>query len=200
MAQTKRCLSVSGRRKTTITINDKMKTNYLVLILLLILASVVDAPHAFAGSLARKKSVAKNGERQREYQEAVSALQSQNFLLSFYSFIDKTGAIVSLEPEGNFITVNKDRFMMQKSVSLVLNTFTGADNFKGEISDFKLKKSRNGNVQFSFVLKEGGKALSFKGKMSNGDNAIEGSIKGKKEEREIFLSGNIQTLKSHFVY
>jgi len=161
---------------------------------------MVVKPVASAVTIDKKKSTVKNAEGQKEYQEAVTALKSQTFLVSFYSFIDKTGKMVILEPEGNFITVNKDKFMMQKSVSLVLTTFAGADNFKGEFSDFKLKESKKGNVQISFVLANGENALTFKGKMSKGDNVFEGSMKGKKEAREIFLSGNVQPVKSRFVY
>jgi len=177
-----------------------MKTNYTLLILLLLFVTMVVKPDVSAATIDKKKSEVKNAERQKEYQAAVSALKSQTFLVSFYSFIDKTGKMVILEPEGNFITVNKDKFMMQKSVSLVLITFAGTDNFKGEFADFKLKESKNGNVQISFVLANGGNALTFNGKMSKGDNVFEGSMKGKKEAREIFLSGNVQPVKSRFIY
>ena len=177
-----------------------MRTNYPLLILLLLFVAMVVKPDVNAMTIDKKKSIGKNGEKQKEYQEALTALKSQTFLVSFYSFIDKTGKMVILEPEGNFITVNKDKFMMQKSVSLVLITFAGTDNFKGEFSDFKLKERKNGNVQISFVLANGGNALAFKGKMSKGDNVFEGSMKGKKEDREIFLSGNVQPVKSRFVY
>jgi len=177
-----------------------MQTNYPLLILFLLFVTMVVKPEASAVTIDKKKSAVKNEERQKEYQEAVTALKSQTFLVSFYSFIDKTGKMVILEPEGNFITVNKDKFMMQKSVSLVLTTFAGTDNVKGEFVDFKLKESKNGNVQISFVLGNGGNALTFKGKMSKGDNVFEGSLKGKKEEREIFLSGNVQPVKSRFDY
>lgn len=177
-----------------------MKTNYPLFILLLLFVSMVVTPDVSAVTIEKKKSAVKNAERQKEFQAAVTALKSQTFLVSFYSFIDKTGKMVILEPEGNFITVNKDKFMMQKSVSLVLIIFAGTDNFKGEFTDFKLKVSKNGNVLISFVLANGGNALTFKGKMSKGDNVFEGSMKGKKEEREIFLSGNVQPVKSRFVY
>ena len=177
-----------------------MKTNNTLLILLLLFVTMVVKPDVSAATIDKKKSEVKNAERQKEYQAAVSALKSQTFLVSFYSFIDKTGKMVILEPEGNFITVNKDKFMMQKSVSLVLITFAGTDNFKGEFADFKLKESKNGNVQISFVLANGGNALTFNGKMSKGDNVFEGSMKGKKEAREIFLSGNVQPVKSRFIY
>ena len=177
-----------------------MKTNYPLLILLLLFVTMVVKPDVSAVTIDKKKSAVKNAERQKAYEAAVTALKSQTFLVSLYSFIDKTGRMVTLEPEGNFITVNKDKFMMQKSVSLVLIAFAGTDNFKGEFVDFKLKESKNGNVQISFVLANGVNALTFNGKMSKGDNLFEGSMKGKKEAREIFLSGNVQPVKSRFVY
>jgi hypothetical protein len=49
-------------------------------------------------------------------------------------------------------------------------------------------------------MTEGDKVLIFKGKMNKGDNVIEGSIRGKKEEREISVSANVQPVKSHFDY
>jgi hypothetical protein len=175
-----------------------MKT-YFTLILLLIFFTTF-SHHLSGKTEAKKKTVVKNGEREREYKEAVGALNSKIFLVSFYSFIDKTGKMVSLEPEGNFITVNADKFMMQKSISLILNTFSGGDNLKGDLVDFNLKETKKGFFKFSFDMKDGDKILTFKAKMNNGDNIIEGSIKGKKEDREIIVSGNIQPVKSRFVY
>jgi hypothetical protein len=175
-----------------------MKTYFSIILLLIF--SIIFSPRLSAVTDAKKKTVIKNGESEREYKEAVGALKSKIFLVSFYSFIDKTGKMVSLEPEGNFITVNSDKFMMQKSISLILNTFSGDDNLKGEIVGFKLKETRKGFVKFSFDMKDGDKSLTFKAKMNNSDNIIEGSIKGKREDREIVVIGNVQPVKSRFVY
>ena len=177
-----------------------MRTNIIFWLFLLVLVSMFSSSHVGAVPNDKKKSVGNNGERQREYSEAVNALKDQVFLLSLYSFVDNEGRMAGIEPEGNFITVNKDKFMMQKSAALVLTTFSGSDHMKGILSDFKLKESKNGNIQFSFVMTDGDKSLIFKGKMNKGDNIIEGSIKGKKEEREISVSANIQPVKSHFNY
>lgn len=177
-----------------------MKTGYIKLILLFVFVSAIASLRVNGEINEKKKSVSKNGEREKEYQEALKALKDKSFLISFYSFIDNAGNIISLEPEGNFITVNKEKFIMQKSVSLVLNTFSGPENFKGGITEFKLKESKKGNIQFSFVINSNEKVLYFKGLMRKGDNAIEGGIKGKKEDREILVSGNVQPLASHFVY
>jgi hypothetical protein len=169
-------------------------------IILLLISSTIFSSHLSGETDAKKKTVIKNGESERQYKEAVAALKSKIFLVSFYSVIDKAGKIVSLEPEGNFITVNSDKFMMHKSISLILNTFSGEDNLKGEIVDFKLKETKKGFIQFSFEMKDGDKTLTLKAKMNNSDNIIEGSIKGKKEDREIVVSGNVQPVKSRFVY
>lgn len=150
--------------------------------------------------IGQKKSNKNNAERQRDYQDAVSAMKNQVFLLSLYSIIDKKGNLVGLEPEGNFILVNKDKFMMQKSVALKSNTFAGSDNFKGEFLNFQLKESKKGNIQFSFDLAGEKRGLTIKGKMNNDNNTIEGSIKGKIEESEIVVTGNIQPVQARFVY
>jgi len=148
-----------------------------------------------------KKEKSKNStERQHDYEEAMTALRSQKFLLSFYAFVDKTGNLVDLEPEGNFILVSDGKFVMQKSVSLVSNTFSGSGNFKGEFSNYHFKESKKGNVQFSFVISDGKRGLTFKGKLNKGDNVFEGVIKGKIEDHQIDVSGNVQPVQSHFVY
>ena len=174
-----------------------MKTFFaslLVTFLFFSLSPMVDAKPA---SKVKSKNSA---ERQHDYEEALTALKSQTFLLSFYSFVDQTGNLIELEPEGNFILVNKDSFVMQKSVSLISNTFSGSANLKGEFSNYHLKVSHKGNIQFSFVISEGKKGLTFKGKMNHGDNSIEGTIKGKIEEHQINVSGNVQPVQTHFVY
>ena len=177
-----------------------MKSNHTFLLVPLVLIFMVSSFQVNARTVDKKKSVGNNGEKQRAFQEAVTALNNQVFLISLYSFIDKTGNVVGIEPEGNFINVNKDKFMMHKSVSLILSTFAGSDIIKGELSDFRCKENAKGSVVFSFVISEGEKVLTFKGKMNKGDNIIEGSIKGRKEEREISLNGNVQPLKAHFSY
>ncbi len=177
-----------------------MRTNYSLLLLLFILVSAATSPRLSAETIGKKKPVSKNSERQKEYQAAAGALKNQTFLISLYSFVDVAGKMVNLEPEGNFITVNKDKFMMQKSVSLKLNAFSGTDNIKGEFTDFKVKESKKGNIRFSFVISVAGKVLSFKGNMRKGDNVIEGRLKGDRDEHEIFLSGNVQPVKSRFEY
>jgi hypothetical protein len=155
---------------------------------------------AVANPKDKKKSTKNNAERKNDHVEAATALKNQIFLLSFYSLIDKKGNLVELEPEGNFVLVNKETFTMQKSVKMSSNTFPGSDNFKGEFYDFQSKESKKGDIQFSFVLNSGDKGLIFKGKMNRDDNSIEGTIKGKKEEQPIIVSGNIQPVKSHFDY
>lgn len=175
-----------------------MKT-YLITLLIL-LFSAATTPKAGAVTIDKKKGNKNNAERQRDYQVAVNALKSKVFLVSFYSFVDKTGNLVELEPAGNFILVNKETFLMQKSISLASNTFSGSDNFKGELSEFQMKESKKGNVQFSFVITSGSKGLTFKGVMNSGDNTIEATIKGKIERQDIIITGNVQPVQSHFVY
>lgn len=153
-----------------------------------------------ADPVGQKKSTKNNAEQQHEYQEAVSAMKNQAFLLSLYSIVDKKGNLVELEPEGNFILVNKNKFVMQKSIALKSNTFAGSDNFKGDFLNFQIKESKKGNIQFSFDLTGENRGLTFKGKMNNDNNTIQGSIKGKIEESEIVVTGNIQPVQSHFVY
>jgi hypothetical protein len=177
-----------------------MRTRYTLLLFWFIFISMVASIQVSAATSGQKKSIPNNPERQREYQEAVKALKDQIFLISFYSFVDKGGNVAGIEPEGNFINISKDKFMMQKSASLILNTFAGSDHIAGQFSDFKVKENHNGNVQFSFVIAEGEKVITFKGKMNKGNNMIEGSLKGMKEDREIFVSGNVQPVKSHFEY
>jgi len=169
-------------------------------ILLISLTSIVTVLQVGAAPPVRIKSNGNNTERQHDYQEAASALKSQNFLLSLYSFVDKTGNMTELEPEGNFILVNKDKFLMQKSIKLIVDTFAGSDNFKGDFLDYRFKVSRNGNIQFSFTMTDGKKRLLFKGKMNGGDHTIIGTLKGKVETHDIIVSGNIQPVQSHFVY
>ena len=177
-----------------------MRINFTILLVCLIFISAGSSFSARTMPVEKKKSVIGNGERQREYLSAVNALKDSVFLVSFYSFVDNAGKVEGIEPEGNFITVSKDKMMMHKSVSLHINTFSGSDQIKGKISDFILKESSKRNIQFSFVITDREKTLIFKGKMNNGDNMIEGSLRGKNEEREIFLSGNVQPVKSHFNY
>jgi hypothetical protein len=168
--------------------------------MLFFLVSVSASLHVLAEPAGQKKSNKNSAERQHEYQEAVNAMKNQVFLLSLYSFVDKKGNLIELEPEGNFILVNKDKFMMQKSIALNSNTFAGSDNFKGDFLNFQLKESRKGNIQFSFDLSANKKGLTFKGKMNNDDNTIEGRIKGQTEESEIVVTGNIQPVQARFVY
>jgi hypothetical protein len=169
-------------------------TTYLVAIFFITIGLQVSA-------VPGKKEKSKNGtERQHDYEEAMTALRSQKFLLSFYAIVDKTGNLVELEPEGNFILVGNDKFVMQKSVSMVSNTFSGSGNFKGDFSNYHFKESKKGNVQFSFVISDGKRGLTFKGKMNKGDNVFEGVIKGKIEDHQIDVSGNVQPVQSHFVY
>jgi hypothetical protein len=172
---------------------------YLIAILLLLFFAAT-ALEAVAITIDRKKGNKNNAERQRDYQDAVNALKNKVFLVSFYSFVDKSGNMVELEPAGNFILVNKETFLMQKSVLLASNTFSGSDNFKGEFSDFQIKESKKGKVQFSFIISTGPKGLTFKGVMNSGDNTIEATIKGRMEKQDIIITGNVQPVQSHFVY
>lgn len=172
---------------------------YLFVLSLLLLSNVM-VQKVGASVIDKKKGNQNNAERQRGYQDALGALRSQIFLVSFYSFVDKTGNLVELEPAGNYILVNKDTFVLQKSISLTSNTFSGSDNFKGDLSGFLLKESKKGNIQFSFVITSGLKSLSLKGTMNNGDNTFEATIKGKIENRDIVITGNVQPVQSHFVY
>ena len=162
--------------------------------------SVASVLQLRAEPVDQKKSNKNNAERQHDYQEAVSAMKNQVFLLSLYSYVDIKGNTIELEPEGNFILVNKDKFMMQKSIALKLNTFAGSDNFKGEFLNFQLTESRKGNIQFSFDLAGEKKGIIFKGKMNNDDNTIEGRIKGQSQESEIVVTGNVQPVQARFVY
>jgi len=175
-----------------------MKTA-LSLMLLLVISVSVSLP-VTAAMVRKEKSNKNNAERKRDYDEAVAALKSQNFLLSFYAVVNRAGELAGLEPEGNFLLVNKENFTLQKSVSMVSNTFPGFGSFKGEFSDYRLKIGKKGNVELSFVLKLDKNKITFKGKMMEGDNAIVGAMKGRIEEQEIVLSGNIQPVQSHFVY
>ncbi len=175
-----------------------MKTT-LSLILFLVLSLSATMPST-AGTTHKDKSNKNNAERKRDYDEAVNALKSQNFLLSFYAVVDRVGDLTALEPEGNFLLVNKENYTLQKSVSMVSLTFPGFGSFKGAFSDYKLKINKKGSVEVSFVLKRDTKKIQFKGKMNQGDNVIVGAMKGKIEEQEIVLSGNIQPVQSHFVY
>jgi len=175
-----------------------MKT-YMITVLIL-LFSAIGVLELGAVPIDKKKSSKNNAEGQRDYTEAVNALKRKIFLVSFYSFVDKTGNLVELEPAGNYILVNQESFVMQKSISLASNTFSGSDNFKGELSEFQLKESKKGNIQFSFVITSGQKGLMFKGSMNKGDNTIEATIKGKIERQDIIITGNIQPVQSHFVY
>ena len=175
-----------------------MKTT-LSLILFLVLSVSATLPSA-AATTRKEKPNKNNAERNRDYDEAVNALKSQNFLLSFYAVVDRVGDLTALEPEGNILLVNKDNYTLQKSVSMVYLTFPGFGSFKVIFSDYKLKISKKGNVEVSFVLKLDTKKIQFKGKMNQGDNVIVGAMKGKIEEQEIVLSGNIQPVQSHFVY
>jgi len=175
-----------------------MKTT-LSLFLFLVLSCSATLPST-AGMTNKEKSNKNNAERKRDYDEAVNALKSQNFLMSFYAVVDRVGDLTALEPEGNFLLVNKDNYTLQKSVSMVSLTFPGFGSFKGAFADYKLKISKKGSVEVSFVLKLDTKKIQFKGKMNQGDNVIVGAMKGKIEEQEIVLSGNIQPVQSHFVY
>jgi hypothetical protein len=177
-----------------------MRTNISFWLCSLIFALVICSSHAEAATIDKKKPAGNNGEQQREYQEAVNALKDKIFLVSLYSFVDKIGNVSGIEPEGNFITVNNDRFTMQKSAALVLSTFAGSNQIKGQLTEFRFKENKKGIIQFSFVISEGDKVLVFKAKMDKGNNTIEGSLLGKKEEREISVSGNVQPVKSHFDY
>lgn len=169
-------------------------------ILSVLLFSTVAVHKTRAAVIDKKKSSKNNAERQRDYQDALTALKNQVFLVSFYSFVDKTGNLVELEPAGNYLLVNKETFVLQKSISLTSNTFSGSDNFKGELSVFQLKENKKGNIQFSFAIASGQKGLTFKGVMYKGDNIFEATIKGKIENRDIVITGNIQPVQSHFVY
>jgi hypothetical protein len=171
-----------------------------IFILAISLISALTVFNAEATVIDKKKSSVTNAERQRSYQDASAALKNQVFLVSFYSFINKTGNLIELEPAGNYILVNKESFVLQKSISLSSNTFSGSDNFKGELSGFQLKENKKGNVQFSFILTSGQKNLTFKGTMNNGDNIFEATIRGKSETGDIEITGNIQPVQSHFVY
>lgn len=175
-----------------------MKTT-LPLILLLVFCFSVTLPST-ARTVRKEKSNKNNAERKRDYEEAVNALKNQNFLMSFYAVVDRAGDLIALEPEGNFLLVNKENFTLQKSVSMVSNTFPGFGSFKGDFFDYKIKVSKKGSVEVSFKLKLDKKSITFKGKMNQGDNFILGAMKGKIEEQEIVLSGNIQPVQSHFVY
>ncbi len=175
-----------------------MKTT-LSLILIFVFCFSVKLP-SMAGTVRKEKSNKNNAERKRDYEEAVKAVKSQNFLMSFYAVVDRAGDLNALEPEGNFLLVNKENFTLQKSVSMVSNTFPGFGSFKGDFIDYKFKVSKKGNVEVAFKLKLDKKLISFKGKMNQGDNVILGAMKGKIEEQEIVLSGNIQPVQSHFVY
>ena len=175
-----------------------MKTYFIAL--LTIFFSILGTIKVEAATIDKKKGNKNNAERQRDYIDAVNALESKIFLVSIYSFVDKTGNLVELEPAGNFILVNKETFVLQKSISLASNTFSGSDNFKGELSAFQLKQSKKGNIQFSFVITSGQKGLTFKGIMNSGDNTMEATIKGKMESQDIIITGNVQPVQSHFVY
>jgi hypothetical protein len=177
-----------------------MKTIIKFWLIAFLLVSTFSSSLVGAAPVDKKKSAAPNGVNQHDYEEAVKALKDQIFLVSIYSFVDKVGTVAGIEPEGNFINVNKDTFIMQKSVALALSTFAGSDHMKGQITDFQLKENKKGNIQFSFVISEGDKVLVFKAKMNKGNNIIEGSIKGKKEDSEVPVSGNVQPVKSHFDY
>ena len=174
-----------------------MKTTIATFLIALFFVSIAGQ---VTGEPGKKEKSKNTTERQHDYEEAITALRSQKFLLSFYAFVDKTGNLVEMEPEGNFILVGDDKFVMQKSVSLVSNTFPGSGNFKGEFSDYHFKESKKGNVQFSFVISDGKRGLKFKGKLNKGDNVFEGVIKGKIEDHQIDVSGNVQPVQSHFVY
>jgi hypothetical protein len=175
-----------------------MKT-YVVILLFSLVSGIVSQP-VNAVPFNKLKDAKISAERKHNHDEAATAIKSQTFLVSFYSFIDKKGNLKELEPEGNFILANTDKFIMQKSVSLSSNTFAGSDNIKGELASFQFKENRKGDIQFSFDLISDNKRLTFKGRMSRNDNTMECTIKGKREEHEIIVSGNIQPVKSHFVY
>lgn len=168
--------------------------------LVILLVAGFSMKQVAAEPLTNQKIRKKSAERQHAYEVAVTALKSKIFLLSFYSFVDKTGNLVELEPEGNFILVNVDKFIMQKSISLISNTFSGSGNFRGELANFQMKENRKGNIQFSFMISNEKRNITFKGKLNKGDNVIEGSIKGKAEDNEIVITGTLQPVQSHFVY
>ncbi len=169
-------------------------------ILIFCFFSVLASFQVSAEPVDQKNPNKNSAERQHDYQEAVSAMKEQVFLLSLYSFVDKKGSLIELEPQGNFVLVNKDKFMMQKCIALKSNSFAGSDNFKGEFLNFQLKRSRKGNIQFSFDLVTEKKGITFKGKLNNDDNTFEGSFKDQNEESEIVVTGNVQPVLAHFVY
>lgn len=100
------------------------------------------------------------------YQQAVKAIKDMKFVLRANQFIDgDDGKLFSVSPTMNYVVVEGDKVLMK------YNPQYGIGNGKeGEISNFKIKEDKKGNIEVRMTMSSGATSSKLKFYLEKGSD------------------------------
>lgn len=100
------------------------------------------------------------------YQQAVKAIKDKKFVLRANQFIDgDDGKLFSVSPAVNYVVLEGDKAFIRYSPEFGLG-----DSKDGDISNFKIKEDKKGNIELRMRIKNGVKSAKLKFYLEKGSN------------------------------
>ena len=100
------------------------------------------------------------------YQQAVKAIKDRRFVLRANQFIDgNDGKLFSVSPTMNYVIVEGDKAFIKYTPQYGLG-----NSKEGEISNFKIKENKNGNIEVRMTMTNGGASAKLKFYLEKGSD------------------------------
>ena len=131
--------------------------------------------------------------QQRLHNEAVKALESNDFVLEANHLIFKRGRSVSVSSSRNFISMANKKATVQVSFDTPRPLQNGLGGFtvEGNVSDVKMKKDKNGGIIYSFLVQGVSISAYVNLSLSPGSNNVSATIVPSFNSNNLTMNGNL---------
>lgn len=141
----------------------------------------------------QERKIAQQKENERLHNEAVKALESNDFVLEANHLIFKRGRSVSVSSSRNFISMANKKATVQVSFDTPRPLQNGLGGFtvEGNVSDVKMKKDKNGGIIYSFLVQGVSISAYVNLSLSPGSNNVSATIVPSFNSNNLTMNGNL---------
>lgn len=141
-------------------------------------------------------------ENQVSYEDAVTALKNQQFVLEADQVIFRGGESAFVSSNTNFVLVNQNRGTVQVAFNTAYPGPNGIGGITvdGNVSDMKIETDKRGNVNCQFSIQGIGISAQIFLSLTNGGNNASVNISPNFNGNTMTLNGNLLPLNQSSIY
>ena len=150
----------------------------------------------------QERKIAQQKENERLHNEAVKALESNDFVLEANHLIFKRGRSVSVSSVKNFISMANKKATVQVSFDTPRPLQNGLGGFtvEGNVSDIRMKKDKKGSIIYSFLVQGVSISAQVSLTLHQGSNNVSANISPSFHSNTLTMTGELVTQEKARVF